>query len=894
MADQSIIDAITEGFRQVMKLTGGNSVGSGNATGGNSKPFQDSGAIDKLMKAADNTGQALGPLYFGFIKLTTGVDATTTALTGMKDFASKFPVLGGMTGQAIEALVKSRDDLNKAMSEAGVGNNDLGRFIRMSGEAGLTTKEFADFAKTGGQAIAGLSSSANKNAEAFSKVQKELINNPAGQELMRAGVGAKELAEYTALSVAMGRNRDVSTQRGQQQLATSVALLGREIDNTARMTGQSREEIAKDLKARAQSADGIMSMQDLDEEQQENMKEFNASASKLGPAMQDLLQENLTKGAVTSEKGRALLTMYGTAGEELLQAQQAALNARTPADKAAAQAQLDKAQADVMAFQASRDFAKNYKSMTDDQRAVVGPTIVAQNAFAQNLKKAAQETGSYEAGMAKMKDEASKGRLGLKEDGTRDEGQELNRGLNEANIRSTISMGALAGKVEEVNLAFGKSPEAINAFNKALGYVGAANENMEGRKQSFNKTPEKVTSIVSNMLTGTDTPPTASPSNDKNMQKTPEGRYKPAPKKEDGGVVPGTDSGTTITVGEKGKPEAILPLDKLQTMMGGITTQISSATTPAGGSSVSALDNKQYLEQWKKNYEEQTVVMIGTEKQQAQQDIQYAQERINSKSAKIKELEDIKATRELTEDEQRQLRLSQRGKARAEQNLASDQARLSVLELIDKSGLANQANMAEKFIAGQADTKEAQETAMKLTTEGASEILKINGKIMDPSGPEAKEVMAKMSVSKAEIDKVMADTMGIKASAPSDSKASVTATGGLGGYDMFNPVIKDQQAADEQKAKRAAQKADLVKKEAAEKSDADAFDRLTVKPKTENKQAESTASPARAAETTLKDLNDQLIALNKQMVQLINHNAEIVDHTKTSARKEPAGYRKGL
>ena len=37
-----------------------------------------------------------------------------------------------------------------------------------------------------------------------------------------------------------------------------------------------------------------------------------------------------------------------------------------------------------------------------------------------------------------------------------------------------------------------------------------------------------------------------------------------APKKEKGGIVPGTEKGTTVTVGEKGKPEAIVPLDMFQ------------------------------------------------------------------------------------------------------------------------------------------------------------------------------------------------------------------------------------------------------------------------------------------------------------------------------------------
>jgi len=45
-----------------------------------------------------------------------------------------------------------------------------------------------------------------------------------------------------------------------------------------------------------------------------------------------------------------------------------------------------------------------------------------------------------------------------------------------------------------------------------------------------------------------------------------------APEKAEGGVVPGTDKGTTVTVGEKGKPEAIVPLEQLKGMIGGSTS----------------------------------------------------------------------------------------------------------------------------------------------------------------------------------------------------------------------------------------------------------------------------------------------------------------------------------
>ena len=49
-----------------------------------------------------------------------------------------------------------------------------------------------------------------------------------------------------------------------------------------------------------------------------------------------------------------------------------------------------------------------------------------------------------------------------------------------------------------------------------------------------------------------------------------------------GGIIPGTEGGTTVAVGEKGKPEAIIPLEQLKGMLGGAGADRAAA--PSGGS----------------------------------------------------------------------------------------------------------------------------------------------------------------------------------------------------------------------------------------------------------------------------------------------------------------------
>jgi len=888
--------------------------GGANADGANKSLTNFSGYIQNVTtKFGDLAGTAI-PLGVGLEKLRTGADGANIAADGLKSVlttVSGSAGLGGLgkaSGFVIDSLMKTREDMNKTMAETGVGNNNLGQFVRLSGEAGLSTAQFGEVMKTNMPSIIGMGSNATKSAEAFSKLQKGLLESKAGEGLMLAGISAQEMANYTALSMNMSRNRDTRTEAGQKLVQESAAKLAYEIDATSRITGQSREQVAKTLQAEAEKTDSILAMNLLTKEQRKSLEEFNSKSAVLGPAFANLATEVTSKGAVVSEKNLAIIASLGPAGIEYVNAIKMAKEAKTKEEKEAAAAAQERAIARVLEKTNDASYARQNRTASGEQAEAINAVVQSTKGAAAALRSEQESTGkgAVEA-YRSIKDTVTNNQGGKTDKGEVDKDQQIARQLNEVNVRATQSMGGLAKTVDDGAQAIQRNQKAMNALTDTVNLIGGRG-NMKDKETAYKQAPEKMTNQLSslgNAVLGTDDKNSAAPAN--TGKKDAYGRNVPV--HGEGGIINGPE---LAVIAEKG-PEAVVPLDKLKDMMGGVSMQISSASSPAGGSSVGALDNKQYLDQWKKNYEEQTVVMIGTEKRQAQEDIQYAEARITSKSAKIKELEDIKATRELTESEQRQLALAQRGKARAEQNLASDQARLAVLETIDKTGLTNQANMAEKFIAGQADTKEAQETAMKLVTEGASEILKINGKIMDPSGPEAKEVMAKMSVSKAEIDKVMAETMGIKASAPSDSKASApsdskasapsdskastTVSSGLGGYNPFKPVIKDQAAADEQKAKIAAQKASLAK-QAPDQSDAETKRLASANAAAASKPGAEKKDPAKAdktsqKETSLKDLNDQLIALNKHMMQLISHNANIADHTKETARAKPAGQRLG-
>ena len=147
---------------------------------------------------------------------------------------------------------------------------------------------------------------------------------------------------------------------------------------------------------------------------------------------------------------------------------------------------------------------------------------------------------------------------------------------------------------------------------------------------------------------------------------------KPLTAKAGGGDVEG---GTPYLVGEKG-PEIIKPKGDMEVVsadkVGSGAPQSPGASAAAKASdisegkvksSVTAEDDKAYLEQWKKNYAEQSVIMIAAEQKDAEDSIRFKQDRIADRSAKIKALEEIAATRELTDSEKHQLKFAESSKA---------------------------------------------------------------------------------------------------------------------------------------------------------------------------------------------------------------------------------------
>ena len=779
---KSSIDALAE------KLGGGNSAARESSGGGLSGLKLDADSFNRVLATAS-------PLAVAFGDLTKGASGATTVLNGLASGVKAVGLegFGNALGTYGKALLDNKAQLDAA-GKIGLGGNDIGAFNRQAKDAGLSTQEFTQTIQESKGSIGGLTGSAYRTGDVFSKLAADVRTSDTGRNFQALGGTTKELADITALSVMNARKLDLSRQEDQLKAKIAAQELAQQITETSLATGVSRDAIIAGTKAELEKPKTAMAMAQMSEEQRKAFEKTQASLVTLGPSVQNLATEIMTGGARTKD-AKDTLAALGAPGIELQQALLRQKNASTEVEKAEAARAVEKAKADINGLMAQ----KSYNDQAQTGTSAVAQQMVKLYGENQSLNSAAaaakENQNNFEKGQQAQQDESRARMAGQKVDkegkpvvdekgkAVAEEGQQATRLVNELNARTKDQAAGLMNNIEKANNAFFKTPEAVANANKALDTLVGPRQNVkeatENQASKMNDVKDLLKDTVNSVTGGKTSVPAPQVQRDASGNIAPPGR--------DGGTLEKTGSpvepndaivkihkGETVLTPDATKNMGKVVSDASKTGSQTIDSTLSPAKSPnAPGegtakekTSVTEADSAEYMAQWKKNYNEQSVVMIGAEKRDTEESIQRNQERIAQKSAKIKELEDIKATRELTDSEQSELRIAERRKARAEQNLASDQARITVLQDIEKNGLGNQAAMVAKWQEGQAQAKKAQDETAAATTkaheeakvkaiENVKETVTINGKVVDPNSPEAQAVKNNVAEAKTRMSEML-------------------------------------------------------------------------------------------------------------------------------------------
>jgi hypothetical protein len=511
----------------------------------------------------------------------------------------------------------------------------------------------------------------------------------------------------------------------------------------------------------------------MDQDQKNSFLKTQSQLASLGPSVQSLASEIVT-GGVRTKEGIATMTALGPAGEELQRAvkqQQGLSKDASEEEKRRAKEAVDMATAKVNERIASKEYAQIANTATGETASQM-LKIASENKGVQTQLAAVQEAGGDLAKATKAQREEAQLRIGgykVDDQGKgvasgqkdefgkdillKEEGNRLSRTINDANARGIIQAEGLARNFKLANDEIGKSPDAIKLFNTLLRGAGTATTGEQAQKDQK--------PIFDKANTRQDASKQTPAGYDTNK---PMPVVNKAPEKAEGGVVPGTDTGTTVTVGEKGAPEAIVPLDKLNNMMqskegGGIniaeisktiSTTLSSAQSPNEGKGA----DKGALESTLSDFQKTVLKYAYTEGEMKQGQLENEQNIIRGKQAailenvnRIAEIEKAADGRELTRREQSRIEKLQVDIQSQVESIAKHQEALEVYENLD--ALTNQ-NVTESKKAATEETivslkeQEAAGYAANRAAAAARDALEEKAELENRAMTEAEEAQYKL------------------------------------------------------------------------------------------------------------------------------------------------------
>lgn len=447
----------------------------------------------------------------GFAKVAGGTATVSDALGIMTTALSKVPIAGNSVALILGTFGEGIIGANASLNELGKGGvnfgNNLGMLSMATAGARITIDEFQDMMRKGATSVAALGGNATRGATEFLELSKDIQETDIVKDLVESGVSTKELNDLTLITMMNRRRLDVEDAGQRAKAIESTSKLAQEMDLIARLTGKSREEQQRDLERGLMKAEVQATLNQLDDEARINYQNMRVAVGPLGQNIQDLADEIVTGGVRTAE-GTARMAALGPAGAAFEAALKQQMAARDPAERAAADAALMKAKADITAYQASAAYANQIKYDTT----VVGQ--MAREQFQQNVQANAEAgrrneidkliaeeqrngiTLSREAAAVKVEENLrARAKLSLEgrlEDGSVDPAAMVARAINAANAAIKDQTAGLGTQFESLNK---KAGEYLTSQEKIVQYFNGVISRQTQQQASDNQA-----AIVKNLL----------------------------------------------------------------------------------------------------------------------------------------------------------------------------------------------------------------------------------------------------------------------------------------------------------------------------------------------------------------------------------------------------------
>lgn len=476
MADYSLKDLETA-FSNALKSTFG-----GNATAQQAPAVK--GAAAQAAGAGDTSklSTTLGSLTTDFGKLLQNVAPVATAFAGFaasgKEMAAAFsaiaqyaPLVSKQLGGLVTTIEEGRTKLQGA-AKYGMGGDSVTGSYATAKKAGYgDPEEMAKIYSSFGGALTGVAGNARQSSEQLSRLSVDVRQSDLGKKLMETANGREALTQAEAIMAANTKTNLAVEGKERQNLIASTAELARTMDEQSRITGKSTDQIKDELKARATSAEGILTANLMSESQRQAYMKTQVELSGMGDSIMGL-GEKIASGARLNPQDMATMNALGPAASDFQRAIRMQQAATTEAQKQQAAAALVAAKAKINDWQSSERYTR---------MALQGAGEVAdaqKRMITENKTRAGQQTIMRETGMTgtqaalEQKRRAQLGQQGKIETGADkgqvDTSQALTRELNKGAEAARKNVVGLAENLDTLNRNAGKSETAVKGLNTVL------------------------------------------------------------------------------------------------------------------------------------------------------------------------------------------------------------------------------------------------------------------------------------------------------------------------------------------------------------------------------------------------------------------------------------------
>ena len=211
----------------------------------------------------------------------------------------------------------------QGLSKSGANfSNDIIGMNVAAAQSRMSLNDFANVIANNGKNMAGLGGSVTRGAEAFGKLSKGFFDSNAGNELQQMGYTAKEVNEVLALQASTSRYTMGVEGTAGAKARESAAMLAKEMDAIAKLTGKSKEEQMEAAKKRSTDGQieaklrliGIEQGAEAEAAAREGFQKQMAAAEARG--MGQMAKEMFATGTVTSEEAATQYALLGEAAQK--------------------------------------------------------------------------------------------------------------------------------------------------------------------------------------------------------------------------------------------------------------------------------------------------------------------------------------------------------------------------------------------------------------------------------------------------------------------------------------------------------------------------------------------------------------------------------------------------